>query len=104
MDRKKMRQQAKVLRDKKLARIAVVAKIIRPRVQDGVVKYDTTIAQKAKELRSVPTASPRTVRTVGPRSQPTEQQQAQTQQRINPHQVISKKKGCSGCRRKLGQK
>jgi len=105
MDKKKMSKQAKVLRDKKLARIAAVAKAIRPKVKDGVVKYDTAVAQKAGELRKVASPpTPRTVREVGPRSKPTEQQQIQTQQKINPHQVIRKKKGCSGCRRQIGQK
>ncbi len=105
MDKKKMSQQAKVLRNKKLARMIAVAKAIRPKVQDGVVKYDTTIAQKAKELRTFASPpTPRTVREVGPRTQPTERQQVQTQQKINPHQVVQKKKGCPGCRRKMGQR
>ncbi len=104
MDKKKMSQQAKILRDKKIARMNAVAKSIRPKVKDGVVKYDTTIAQKAKQIRTFATPpAPRTVHQVGPRSQqPSEQQQIQTQQKINPRQVTRKKKGCSGCKRKIG--
>lgn len=101
-----MMQQVKILREKKLARMVAVARSIRPKVQDGVVKYDTAIAQKAKELRTMARPpSPRTVQEVGPRPQPNAQQQIQTQQKINPHQVIrQQKKGCSGCRRQIGRR
>ena len=105
MNKRKMSQQAKILRDKKIARMVAVAKAIRPRVKDGVVKYDTAIAQKAKQVRTFATPpAPRTVQQVGPKSQqPSDQQQIQTQQKINPRQVVRRKKGCSGCRRKIGQ-
>lgn len=106
MDREKMIKQAKILREKKFNRMVAVAKQLRPKVQDGVVVYDTPIAKKATDVRSyaAPPVTATRSRKVLPKAKvPTEQQQIQTQQKINPHKIV-KRKGCSGCRRKIGQK
>ena len=100
MDKDKMAQQAKVLRDKKNARMVTLIKQLRPKVENGVVKYDRPQAQEVQQFAS---PSPiRTARTILP-VQKTIQQQAQTQQKINPQKIVqTQTKGCSGCSRKLG--
>ena len=106
MDREKMRQQAKVLREKKLARIAQVAKQLRPHVEKGVVKYNEPSSYKPKEVRSfVIPPSPQRIRSVMPMAQQSPQQQEMQQQQINPQKIVRRQPGgCSGCKRKIGGK
>ena len=102
MDRQKMIRQAKVLKDKKLARMARLGKQLRPQVEAGVVKYVTPVIEQAKEVKkfAAPPAPVRAVRAVVPEAQRTPQQRATQQQNVNPKKVVRKQKGCSGCRRK----
>lgn len=107
VNKEKMRHQAKLLREKKLARMAKVAKRLRPRVEKGVVKYDLPVPNKPKEIRNfaVPPPAKRIVRQVVPKSQQTDQQQDTKQQQINPQKIVRRRnRGCSGCRRKIGGK
>lgn len=94
-------KQAKILRDKKLARMAKVAKELRPTVQQGVVKYEAPVVKRIKEVRQFAAPPPpiRTARTVVPKATPQPETQ---QQNINPQKVVRRQKGCSGCRRKIG--
>jgi len=102
MNRKKMIQQAKVLRDKKHARMATVAKQLRPKVEGGVVKYDKPQPQETRQFAAPPPPT-RAPRPVLPKEKSEQTQQTQ-QQKINPQTVVRRSKGCSGCRRKLGKK
>lgn len=105
VNREKMRRQARLLREKKLARMAKVAKRLRPLVEKGVVKYDMPVPRKPKEIRTFASPPPakRVIRQVVPQAQQTEQQQETRQQQINPTKIVRKRsKGCSGCRRKIG--
>lgn len=97
MDRQKMIRQAKILKDKKLARMAQLSKQLRPQVEAGVVKYAAPIARQFAS----PPPPIRTARTVVPKAQQTPQQQEQQQQSINPKKIVRQQKGCSGCSRKL---
>lgn len=97
-------RQAKVLRDKKLARMAKIAKTIRPTVSRGVVKYNAPVVKKIKEVQQFAAPPPpiRTARTMAPKGQ---QVSSETQQqRVSPQKVVRRQKGCSGCRRKIGGK
>ncbi len=102
MDRQKMMRQAKVLRDKKLARMARLGKQLRPQVEAGVVKHVTPVIEQSKEVKkfAAPPTPVRAVRAVVPKSQQTPQQQEMRQQNVNPKKIVRKQKGCSGCRRK----
>ncbi len=102
MDRQKMMRQAKVLKDKKLARIAKLTKQLRPQVEAGVVKYSAPVVKQMQEVHQFAAPPPpvRATRTVVPKTQMTEQQQDMRQQNVNPKKVVRKQKGCSGCRRK----
>lgn len=97
-----MIRQAKVLKDKKLARIAKLGKQLRPRVEAGVVKYTAPVVKQIQEVRKFAAPPPpiRAVRTVVPKAQQTQQQQDMRQQNVNPKKVVRKQKGCSGCTRK----
>lgn len=77
--------------------MAKIAKQLRPKVEDGVVKYD--IPQKKF---SAPPLSVRPARSIMPQSTSPQQQQ-QTQQKINPKKIVRRDQGCSGCRRKIGK-
>ncbi len=101
MDREKMIRQAKILKDKKLARMAQLSKQLRPQVEAGVVKYAAPIAKQIARQFASPPPPIRTARTVVPKAQQTPQQQEQQQQSINPKKIVRQQKGCSGCRRKL---
>lgn len=105
MDRQKMILQAKVLRDKKIARMAKIGKQLRPQVEAGVVKYPTPVVKQIQEVRqfAAPPLPVRVARTVVPQVQKTQQQQDMLQQNVNPKKIIRKQKGCSGCRRKIGK-
>lgn len=92
-----MVQQAKVLKDKKYAQMAKVANQLRPKVQDGVVKYENP----QPRTRQLAPPAPKIVRAVAPKAQtPTAQQQQDQQQQLNPQTITRRSKGCSGCRRK----
>lgn len=103
MDRKKMMQQAKVLRDKKYARMKIVAKQLRPKVENGVVKYDKPQSQEVRKF-AAPPLPVKSARPVLPAQHKSEQSQQAQQQKINPQTVTRRSKGCSGCRRKSGSK
>lgn len=102
MDRQKMIQQAKILRDKKLARMAQLGKQLQPQVEAGVVKYAVPVVEKNKDVRqfSAPPLLVRSARTVVPNSQQTQQQQDMRPQNVNSNKVVRKSSGCSGCSRK----
>ncbi len=103
MDREKMKRQAKILKDKKLARIAKLSKQLRPQVKGGVVKYSAPIAkqiQKIQRFAAPPPPLTRAAQSVLPASQ-TQHQEQMKQQNINPKKIVHKQKGCSGCRRKI---
>ncbi len=102
MDRDKLARQAKILREKKMARVASVAKQLRPTIKDGVVKYDNPTVVKPETRQFA--APPAPVRTVLPETRkqdvPQEIQQQKMekiQQQINPK--TQTKKGCGSCRR-----
>lgn len=100
-----MMRQAKILKDKKITRMAKLAKQLRPQIEAGVVKYAAPIAKQMQEIRQfaapAPPAPPvRTARMVIPKIQQTQQQQETRQQNVNPKKIVRKEKGCSGCRRK----
>jgi len=98
MDRKKLMQQAKILRNKKHAQMAKVANQLRPKVENGVVKYEMP---QARQIRQLAPPAPKIARPVAPQAQgPTPQQQQDQQQKLNPQKVVRRSKGCSGCRRK----
>lgn len=101
MNREKLMQQAKILRDKKFARMARLGKQLRPEVEAGVVKYKapTPPLQRARQFAAPPPPT-RSARTVVPQAKLTEQQTEMRQQQVTPTKVIRKQKGCSGCRRK----
>ena len=101
MDRQKMMRQAKILKDKKLARIAKLSKQLRPQVKAGVVKYAAPVVKQIQDVRQFAAPPPpiRTDRVVLP-TQQTQQQQDMQQQNVNPKKVVRRQKGCSGCRRK----
>lgn len=103
VNREKMARQAKVLRDKKLARMAKLGKKLRPKVESGVVKYNSPVPEEVRKLRqfSAPPTPARTARTVVPQSQQTDRTDMQ-QQKVNPVKIARRPKGCSGCRRKSG--
>ena len=105
MDRQKMMRQAKILRDKKLARMARLGKQLRPQVEAGVVKYAAPVVKQIQEVRQFASPPPpvRTARMVVPKAQQSPKQQEMTQQQVNPKKVIRKQKGCSGCRRNIGK-
>lgn len=105
MDRQKMIRQAKVLKDKKLARMAKLGKQLRPQVEAGVVKYSSPVVEQIPEVRkfSAPPPPVRVARTVVPKAFQTEQQQEMRQQNVNPKKVVRRRKGCSGCRRKIAK-
>lgn len=102
MDRQKMMRQAKILRDKKLARIAKLSKQLRPQVEAGVVKYAAPVVKQIQEVQKFAAPPPpiRTARTVILPAQQTQQQQDMHQQSVNPKKLVRRQKGCSGCRRK----
>lgn len=102
MDRQKMIRQAKVLKDKKLTRMARLGKQLRPQVEAGVVRYATPVVKQINQVQQFVAPPPpiRTARTVVPKSQQTQQQQDMQQQNVNPKKVVRRQKGCSGCRRK----
>lgn len=102
MDRQKMMRQAKILKDKKLARIAKLSKQLRPQVEAGVVKYAAPVVKQIQEVQKFAAPPPpiRTARMVVPPTQQTQQQQDMRQQSVNPKKLVRKQKGCSGCRRK----
>lgn len=102
MDRQKMMRQAKILKDKKLARMAQLGKQLRPQVESGVVKHEAPVVRKTQEVRkfSAPPSPVRTARTVIPKVERSQQQQDMRQQNMNPKKIVRKQKGCSGCRRK----
>lgn len=97
-----MIRQAKILRDKKLARMAKVARQIRPRVNNGIVQYDSPTLDQPKDVKkfSAPPAAT-TARKVIPSSQ-TIPQQEQAKQSANPKKLVRKQQGCSGCKRRIG--
>lgn len=102
MDRDKMMKQAKILRDKKTARMATLAKELRPRVENGIVTYDHPVPRSSEQVRafSAPPAKP--ARSVSKQTQTTATQ-VQPQQ-VNSHKVVRQQtKGCSGCKRKIGK-
>lgn len=97
-----MIRQAKILKDKKLARMARLGKQLRPQVEAGVVKYVTPVVEQIKKVQkfAAPPSPVRAARAVVPEAQRTPQQQVTQQQNVNPKKVVRKQKGCSGCRRK----
>lgn len=97
-----MMRQAKILKDKKMTRMAKLAKQLRPQIEAGVVKYAAPVVKQIQEIRQFAAPPPpiRTARMVIPKIQQTQQQQETRQQNVNPKKVIRKEKGCSGCRRK----
>ena len=101
MDRQKLIQQSKILKDKKLARIIALSKQLRPQVKEGVVKYPAPVVKQIQDVRQFAAPPPpiRVARTVIPKAQ-TQQQQDMRQQNMNPKKIVRKQKGCSGCRRK----
>lgn len=97
-----MVRQAKILKDKKMTRMAKLAKQLRPQIEAGVVKYAAPVVKQIQEVRQFAAPPPpiRIARMVIPKIQQTQQQQETRQQNVNPKKVIRKEKGCSGCRRK----
>ncbi|MHA2279509.1 MAG: hypothetical protein ACXAC5_01270 [Promethearchaeota archaeon] len=78
--------------------MAKIAKQLRPKVEGGVVKYDTP-----QQRQFAPPPPPvRPARSIMPQTSSSQQQQAQ-QQKINPQKIVRRSKGCSGCRRKIGK-
>lgn len=105
MDREKMRKQAKILKDKKLARIAQLGKQLRPQVESGVVKHQVPVKQvkKVQQFTAPPAPAPVSPqRMVIPKSQQTHRQDMQ-QQSVNSKKVVRRQKGCSGCGRKIAK-
>ncbi len=93
-----MIEQATLLRNKKLARMAKMAKQPRAQVQRGVVRYEVSTTQKPTEIRhfAVPPPPKRV------KQAPVENSKVQPQ-KIDPRTIIQQKrtKGCSGCSRKM---
>ena len=101
MDREQMMKQAKILRDKKLARMAALANQLRsqsrpktepPKVKDGVVQFNQIRPQTQQFIAPPP------ARVVLPKQMQTQSVQP-APQKITPQKV---QQGCSGCRRNLG--
>ena len=98
-----MAQQSKILQAKKLARMAAVAKQLRPKVAGGIVSFNQSqvpvnIQQFA--TRTPPVGRTNTVRSVVP---PTGKVQTfQQTQPLQPQKVVKTQTGCSGCKRKIG--
>ena len=95
MDKNKLMQQARILRQKKLTRMAQTAKQSRPTVESGVVKYNSPVPMKPTEIRTLSAIPPanKVARSILP------QQQSVSPQTIQPQKVIHKTRGCAGCRR-----
>ena len=90
MNREKLIQQARVLRKKKLQRIAKA----RPTVNNGIVQYNTPIPQKST-MSPIPPPNQIT------RSLIPKQQNPPTQQIVQPQTIKRRVKGCAGCRRTI---
>lgn len=99
MDRDKIKKQAKILRDKKMARIAKVAQDLRPKIESGVVKYNRPRPAEMKQF-IVPPVPVRVSRSVSPPTPPSPQKLEIKQQQIDPTKVTQVKRGCASCRRK----
>ena len=93
MDRRKLDQQAKVLRKKRLARTARKAEAS---VQDGVIKIDAKITKNTNLQNYSPPKPPSHV-VKRHLSQPSNNVKKET---THPKSTIKANNGCSGCRRR----
>lgn len=82
--------------------MATVAKKLRPKVEQGVVKHDRPVRSQEIRQFSAPPVPVKSARSVSPPVPLTQQQQDAQQQKIDPQKVVRRRKGCSGCRRKIG--
>ena len=92
MNRDKFRKQARVLRQKKLPRMAAAK---RPTVDKGIVKFDTPISQKATNIRTlsqIPTPNK-------PQNSLLSPQPTISPETTQPQRMPRKSKGCAGCKR-----
>jgi hypothetical protein len=96
-----MAQQAKVLQAKKLARMATVAKQLRPKVSNGIVSFNQSQAPvNTQQFATRPPAVGNTARSVVPQSGKV--QTFQQTRPLQPQKVVKTQTGCSSCKRKIG--
>ena len=112
MDKDKMMQQAKIIQQKKIARIRQLSKSLRPTIQNKVVKFDQPVnLNPNKTGQSMPVNPPppqilkqNTGTNLFANQSSSQQQQKPQPKPQNPPQPVKKevRKGCGSCKRKLG--